>query len=108
MAMKPGRTLVTAALAVFVTVPTFAQNPAPQAVPPAARQRLTPEQRQQRRAARVSRALKRLDADGNGAISRQEWTRRAEAFDRIDANKDGQITPDELRTARRGRSRRIR
>ena len=113
--MRPVRTLLTAVVAMCVTVPAFAQASAPQPVSPAARQRLTPEQRtamreqrHQRREQKVGRALKRLDTDGNGLISRQEWPRRPEAFDRIDANKDGQITPEELRAARRNRSRRIR
>ena len=46
----------------------------------------------------------RLDADGNGTISRQEWLNAAGArFDRLDANKDGVLTPDEMaRGKRRG------
>ena len=104
------RTLIAAAVATFVTVPAFAQA-APQPGKPAARQhRLTPEQRRTmrrgpaaRRAARMRRTFKRLDRDGNGAISRQEWQRRPELFDRLDANKDGQLTREELRRARRRR-----
>ena len=39
---------------------------------------------------------KRLDKDGNGSISRDEWLRPPEVFDRLDTNKDGVLTVDEL------------
>jgi len=39
---------------------------------------------------------KRLDKDGNGSISREEWPRNPEAFDRLDTNKDGVLTREEL------------
>lgn len=42
------------------------------------------------------------DADGNGSVSRQEWLAAAGArFDRLDANKDGVLTRDELSRGRR-------
>jgi Ca2+-binding EF-hand superfamily protein len=53
------------------------------------------------------RDLRRLDADGDGAIARSEWKGEAAEFDRMDANKDGKIAGDELRGARGpGRARR--
>jgi Ca2+-binding EF-hand superfamily protein len=99
------RTLIAALLAVFVTAPVFAQPTAQSRHNRAPRQQgLTPEQRRAarqalraRRAMRVRRGLRRMDRDGNGAISRQEWTRRPQLFDRLDANKDGQLTREELR-----------
>ena len=105
------QTVIVAVTALLVTAPVFAQAaPQPQNAPAARQQQLTPEQRRQesadRRAQRVERGFKRLDADGNGTISRQEWNRRPEAFDRLDANKDGQLTSDELRSARRKARRR--
>ena len=39
---------------------------------------------------------KRLDKDGNGSISREEWPRKPEGFDRLDTNKDGVLTREEL------------
>lgn len=56
--------------------------------------------------ARAGKLLQKIDADGNGMISRVEATASAELsanFDLIDANRDGQITPDELRAWNRGR-----
>src|SRR5262245_8091912 len=53
------------------------------------------------------RDLLRLDADGDGAVSRAEWKGDPAGFDRMDANKDGRIAGEELRGGRReGRGRR--
>lgn len=42
--------------------------------------------------------FKELDKDGNGAISRQEFMDGHDAkFDKMDANKDGTVSPDEHR-----------
>jgi Ca2+-binding EF-hand superfamily protein len=44
---------------------------------------------------------KKLDKDGDGRISRSEWQRNEQAFDRMDADKDGFLTKEELRSAAR-------
>jgi hypothetical protein len=48
---------------------------------------------------------KKNDADGDGAVSREEAEknapRLAKNFDRIDANSDGKVTPEELQAARK-------
>ena len=53
--------------------------------------------------ARGAGFFKKLDTDGDGRISRSEAQaapRLAARFDDIDANKDGFLTPDELKAAR--------
>jgi Ca2+-binding EF-hand superfamily protein len=61
--------------------------------------------------ARLAEQFRRADADGNGMVSRAEAERAApllaKQFDAIDANRDGQISPEEIRAFRRaGRSER--
>jgi hypothetical protein len=49
---------------------------------------------------------KKMDANGDGKLSRDEAAkspRLAERFDQIDANKDGFVTPDEMKAARGSR-----
>jgi hypothetical protein len=46
--------------------------------------------------------VKQWDKDGDGAISKEEWTaagRPAERFDAVDANKDGKVSAAELEAA---------
>ena len=46
--------------------------------------------------------VKSWDKNGDGAVSKDEWTaagRPAERFDAVDANKDGKITAAELEAA---------
>ncbi len=43
--------------------------------------------------------LKRMDANGDGQVSREEWTRQARGFERLDRNNDGFITRDEAAEA---------
>jgi Ca2+-binding EF-hand superfamily protein len=44
--------------------------------------------------------LRAMDTNNDGTISRDEFTGPAAVFDRLDANKDGALTPEELRQAR--------
>jgi Ca2+-binding EF-hand superfamily protein len=47
--------------------------------------------------------FKAMDANNDGAITKDEWRGPAERFDAIDANHDGKITAAELAAApRRG------
>ena len=46
---------------------------------------------------RGAHALKHFDANADGKIARDEWTRNAKAFDKLDTNADGFVTPDEMR-----------
>ena len=44
--------------------------------------------------------LREMDTDADGNTSRSEWKGKEEIFNRLDANKDGMLTRDELREAR--------
>jgi hypothetical protein len=64
-----------------------------------------PEKCRAERAAAFDKRFKGADADGNGMISRAEaekaMPRLVRRFDRIDANKDGQVTREEMAAARK-------
>ena len=60
---------------------------------------------QERRRERAESRWKELDKDGNGVISRDEWPRGPEVFDRLDADHDGTLTREELHTGARNRMR---
>jgi hypothetical protein len=53
--------------------------------------------------AKFEERFKKADANGDGALSRAEaekgMPRLARHFDELDANRDGQVTPDELQAA---------
>ena len=63
----------------------------------------------ERRQGREGRAglLKRADANQDGRISRDEWKRSPEVFDRLDADKDGALSREELQAARKNRGDRM-
>jgi len=44
---------------------------------------------------------KKLDQDNDGRISRSEWQRNDQAFDRMDVDKDGFLTKEELQSTAR-------
>ena len=72
------RTFVIAAALAAMAAPALAQLPAPADI------------------------VKQWDKDGDGAVSKEEWTaagRPAERFDAVDANKDGKVTAAELEAA---------
>ena len=43
----------------------------------------------------------RMDTNGDGKISRDEWKGPADMFDKLDTNHDGYISRDEMRAGRR-------
>ena len=48
----------------------------------------------------LRRRLVAMDKNQNQQISRDEWTRRPQIFDRIDSNHDGFLTREEFKAAR--------
>ena len=52
----------------------------------------------------AQRLLHRFDRNGDGRISRDEWTRRPGRFNQLDADHDGYVTQQELEAALGGRS----
>ncbi len=64
-----------------------------------------PEKCRAERAAAMDKRFKSADTDGNGMFSRAEaekgMPRLARRFERIDANKDGQVSRDEIAAARK-------
>lgn len=68
----------------------------------------TPPAKTPRYLARFDAQFKAADTDGDGALSRAEleaahMNRVLENFDRLDVNKDGKITPEELRALLRSK-----
>lgn len=55
---------------------------------------------QHRRAERESRAMERLDTDGDGNLSLAEFTATGPMFERVDADGNGIITTEEFEAAR--------
>lgn len=62
-------------------------------------------ERQRRMEERKARHFARLDSDGNGTISAEEFTNRGSGrFARLDANDDGSVTAEEIEAARAARA----
>ena len=62
-------------------------------------------ERERRMAERKARRFARMDSDGNGTISIEEFSKRsAGRFDRWDANNDGSVTVEEIEAARAARA----
>ena len=49
------------------------------------------------------RAFSQLDADDSGTVTQIEFSRRLEWLKTLDANEDGEVTRDELRSGMRDR-----
>ena len=58
-------------------------------------------------AKRLEAQFKKLDANHDGAISRDEWKGRAKAFDRLDADHNGSLSPKELERGAKARKRKM-
>ena len=52
------------------------------------------------RGGRAAQAIKRMDVNGDGVISSDEWRGPPQAFQNIDSDGDGKLTKEEMKTAR--------
>jgi len=43
--------------------------------------------------------VKAMDKNGDGAVSREEWTGKAKKFEKLDVNSDGKIAKDDKKSA---------
>lgn len=50
-----------------------------------------------------NKKFQEMDKNGDGFISKEEWTRNEKAFDRIDTNKDGRLSKEEMQEFRQQR-----
>jgi Ca2+-binding EF-hand superfamily protein len=82
-------------LAFLASITVLAQDPQGQ---PSPRQRSGPN---------GEKRMKRMDVNNDGAISRDEWKGKPEAFDRIDKDGDNSITLEELGAAARRQAGRL-
>lgn len=83
-----GKRSTPAIVAMFVSIaisPTFAQTP-------------TAESKSSNES-KPTPTLRPADTDGDGAISKAEWTKMAQSFSRFDANRDGAVDLAELQAA---------
>lgn len=85
--MKRLLILVACVLILLTSISVLAQDPQGR---PAPRQRRSPNR---------EKMMKRMDINNDGAISRDEWKGKPEAFDKIDKNGDGSLTREELGAA---------
>jgi Ca2+-binding EF-hand superfamily protein len=60
-------------------------------------------QLRQREARQARQRVRRMDTNRDRTISRDEWRGKPEMFDRMDADKDGKLTPAEFAAFRRAR-----
>ncbi len=84
----------TLLLVLAFALPVFAQT-----------SQVIPEQQEQRgkRSQRGGKILKKMDKNNDRQLSRDEWSRKPKAFDRLDQNHDGILTEAELREAHKNR-----
>ena len=88
-------------VAIAQTSPTPAAMPTPGATPDGQSQ---PDMQAPGRHHRHGGMFRRIDTDGDGMISRAELLasqqRQLQAFDQADTNRDGKLSPDEMRAFR--------
>lgn len=81
-------------VALTLTLPAFAQiNQVPQGQ----------QEKRGQRGQRGGKIFKKMDKNNDQQISRDEWSRKPKAFDRLDQNHDGVLTEVELKEAQKHR-----
>jgi EF hand len=109
-----GLVVLTTTAGLLLAAPSFSQNNAPAAPPAASPGQPMPPQggpgpgRWSRHGEHGGHALKKMDTDGDGLISRAEYDaagkqmadQRAKFFEMADTNKDGKLSRDEMSALR--------
>ena len=87
------------------TVSTFAQQTENPKNNPNPNQNQDQNSKQKRggRGQQMKNKVMQMDTNGDGYISKEEWTRNEKAFDRIDTNKDGRLSKEEMQEFRQQR-----
>ena len=93
--MKRLSLLTTCVIVLSTSIYVFSQDPQRQ-----------PEPRR-RGGSDGEKRMKRMDANNDGVISRNEWKGKPEVFDKIDKNGDGSLTREELGSAERRQAGRV-
>ena len=94
------RSLTLSALCVL-SLSILAQTPAPPPATSGQDPQPTASVRRKGGKGQGGKFMKKMDANADGKIARDEWTGKPEGFDKLDADKDGFLTAAEIREVTR-------
>lgn len=95
--MKQMKLVLLGILALALLLPAFAQV---NQNPPGQSDQQAPQGRRHQRGGKI---FKQMDKNNDRQISRDEWSRKPKAFDRLDRNSDGILNEEEIKEAAKQR-----